>query len=283
LLATDGSSEADVAVRWLGHLPLPPDREVMVVTVIESPPSRWPGTRDVGRQSMTIDVTKARRVADRTASRVLTGRRAVGRVALGDPQDVIVASAVDWKADLVVLGTRNLGWIEAFFRGGVSLGVVRSAPCPVLVCKGRPRDVRTVTVALDGSPHARQALDWLSRLPLAPTTRIGLVGVIDPDHDRSIADDRREQLEAELSQTAGMIGSRGVSVETILTTGVPAARIVEEAERHGADLLVVGARGIGAVTRLILGSTSEAVLRRARCPVLVVPAAVHAVDVGRPA
>jgi nucleotide-binding universal stress UspA family protein len=53
-------------------------------------------------------------------------------------------------------------------------------------------------------------------------------------------------------------------------SGTPADEIVRDAERHASDLVVVGARGLGAFKRLVLGSVSESVLRHAPCPVLVV-------------
>jgi nucleotide-binding universal stress UspA family protein len=52
--------------------------------------------------------------------------------------------------------------------------------------------------------------------------------------------------------------------------GAPAATILKEAEAHDGNLIVVGARGLGALKRTALGSVSESVLRHARCPVLVV-------------
>jgi nucleotide-binding universal stress UspA family protein len=271
LLATDGSIPAGLAVEWLAHLPFPRDREAMVVSVLPPAP-RAHGTPDLDPGLMAMDVRRARQLADETASRLLTGRRSVGRVVRGDAQDQIIAAARDWRADVVVVGARGLGRIKGFFLTSVSLGVVRHAPCPVLVCKGRPRDVRSVTVALDGSSHARRALDALARLSLASTTRVALVGVVEPGQDPWTGHDRREQLQAELNRADRRIAPRVASVETIVTAGDPATSIVREAALRDTDLLVVGARGAGATTRLLLGSVSESVLRRAPCPVLVVRA-----------
>ena len=262
LVGTDGSSDAKAAVEWMACLPLPPDREVMVVTVVE-PPRRFGVLRDGSEDLPTALIAEARRVADDTASRLLRGRKSTGRVVEGDPCDQIVAVAGTWDADLIVLGARGLGAIKELLLGSVSLGVVRQAPCPVLVCKGPPRTVRTVTVALDGSEPARQALGWIARLPLASTLRVQLVGVaIDAEH--------RARLETELAAAARMASARGAGVTVTVATGEPSEHILQEAERTGSDLVVVGARGVGAATRLLLGSVSESVLRRASCPVLVV-------------
>jgi len=226
-------------------------------------------TPDFSQGLMSTDVRQARRPVDDTTSRVLAGRRSIGRVVTSHPQAQILASAREWRADVIVLGTRGLGRIEGFFLASVSLGVVRNAPCPVLVCRGIPRGVRRVTLALDGSDHARHECSWLTRLPLGPTVRIRIVGVVEPER-AAFAQEHRERLEAELNRAARLIGARGITVEPIVATGVPATAILEQAERHDTDLLVVGARGAGAASRLFLGTGSESVIRRARSPVLVV-------------
>jgi nucleotide-binding universal stress UspA family protein len=265
LVATDGSDHANTATEWLRHLPFPPDREVMAITVIASS----------GRDATLSDpaVASARQLADETASRLLTGRTAIGRVVEGNPRDRILAAARDWGADVVVLGARGRGAAVGFLLGSVSVGVVRHAPCPVIVCKGAPRDLRTVTVALDGSEHARRAFGWLAALPLASTLRLRLVGVVESEGEPSRRGHatRRAELQEELNATAETVRSRVADIEVAVRVGAPAARIVEEAERQGSDLVVVGARGAGRSVRLLLGSVSEAVLHRARCPVLIVP------------
>jgi nucleotide-binding universal stress UspA family protein len=283
LLATDGSNDAKVAVEWLRHLPLPPDREMLVITVF-SPPV-LPIEPDMLDELRTALIAEARRLADDTAAELNVGR-ATGRVVEGDPRREIIDAARSWGADLIVLGARGLGAIREFLLGGsVSLSVVRDAPCPVLVCKGSPRDVRTVTVGLDGSEHARAALAWLAALPLPAAVRVRLLGVAESQHYPSSAPGilgatlhtavaavegaRRAALEKELTAAAATLLAR-VRTEVSALTGKPADVIVREAEEDAADLVVVGSRGAGALTRLLLGSVSESVLRHAPCPVLVV-------------
>ena len=284
VLATDGSNDARAAVDWLRALPLPPDREVMVLTV-------------VGRTFVPLDpdlfgpldvalIAEARKLADDTAALLLTGHSTTGRVVQGDPREEIVAAAKDLDAELIVMGARGLGAVKEFFLGSVSLGVARHAPCPVLVCHGMPRAVRTITVGLDGSAHARRALAWMAALSLAPTTRIRLVAVAEPQHYPSSAPallretlrtsvaaveaERRGALQEEIASAVASLGSPLGSIESRVVTGAPGEMIVREAERDGSDLIVVGARGAGTVARLLLGSVSESVLRHAGCPVLVV-------------
>lgn len=73
-----------------------------------------------------------------------------------------------------------------------------------------------------------------------------------------------------LSKLADDIG-RDIPVSTAVKSGTPAAQIVQYAERHGVDLIVLGTHGRTGVTQALLGSVAERVVRFAPCPVLTVP------------
>ena len=60
----------------------------------------------------------------------------------------------------------------------------------------------------------------------------------------------------------------------MVTSGTPVDEILRAARRQQADLIVIGMRGVGRVARMLLGSTTDRVLRRARIPVLAVPTGV---------
>jgi nucleotide-binding universal stress UspA family protein len=285
LVATDGSNDAKAAVGWLKHLPLPADRIVMAITVV-SPPIPVVNLEKAEKIRAAL-IADARRLADDTASELLSSV-ATGRVVEGDAREEILAAAREWRADLIVIGARGLtSRVARFFLGSVSLAVARHAPCPVLVCKSTPRDVHAITVALDGSEHARHALDWLiGTLPAHPGVRLKLLGVTEPQHYptagpgilgttlraavAAVDAERRAALEAELSEAAKTLRAQAPAIETAVVTGKPADAIVRDIERCGTDLVVLGARGASAVTRLVLGSVSEAVLHHAPCPVLIV-------------
>lgn len=283
LLATDGSDDAKRATAWLRRLPIPADREVMVLTVVTPP--LIPGVPEAGGDVRRALVAEARRLADNTAAE-LNAKRATGRVVEGDPREEIVGAAASWGADLVVMGARGLGAIKEFLLGSVSLGVATHAGCPVLICHGEPRDIRSVTVALDGSVHAQRALDWLATWPLPAGVHVRLLGVAEPQHYPStapgilgetlreavaaIGGERRAALQRACETAAQTVRGRFTKLEIDVATGRAAETIVSDAAEHGSDLIVIGARGLSAIKRLLLGSVSESVLRHAACPVLVV-------------
>ncbi|HEU5393571.1 MAG TPA: universal stress protein [Candidatus Methylomirabilis sp.] len=284
LLATDGSTDALTATRWLRHFPVAGDSPVLVLTVavVVEPPVRAETLKHL-RDAILAD---ARRIGDE-AGRLL-GPRGPGaelRVSEGEPRAEIVRAAEEWGAELVVVGARGLGGVRGLLVGSVSLDVARHAPCPVLVVKGQPQGFRRVVVAVDGSPDSLEALRFFTLLPLPGKLRVRLVGVVNRlripplapraarAHLRAVVDqlarERRAEVETALQKAAAGLRDRVGAVELAIPVGRPGEQIVREATEFGADLVVVGARGLGGVKRFLLGSVSEEVLRAARCPVLI--------------
>jgi nucleotide-binding universal stress UspA family protein len=278
LLASDGSEHARAAAEWLAVFPLPLDARALVLAVHERPESALdiPTIRDLERALHE----EARVAAGRDAA-LLRARFSTleTRVVTGDPREAIVRVAAEWDADLVVLGARGLGAVASALLGSVSLAVVRDAPCAVLVVRPGTRPLGSVVVALDGSLGAQRAARFLARLPLPAEVSVRLGGVVEPPRvpaaarrsaaalDAAVARitaARRHALAAAMDRAAACFGGRGVARE--LPIGAPA----EVLEGLDTDLVVLGARGLGTVKRLLLGSVSERVLRHAACPVLIV-------------
>jgi nucleotide-binding universal stress UspA family protein len=68
------------------------------------------------------------------------------------------------------------------------------------------------------------------------------------------------------------LSERGAEIETVEAGGLPTLVILEQAQRLAADYIVMGSHGHGAIYDLLIGGTTHAILKRARCPVVVVPA-----------
>jgi nucleotide-binding universal stress UspA family protein len=285
LLATDGSKDAAGATSFLRELPLLASSKLRVMTAVSFPTFAFepPPVREF-KSSVLED---ARRVVDEArATLAPRGFDIETDVVIGSPRDEIPRIAREWNADLVVLGARGLGRIKRFLLGSVSLAVARHVSCPVLVVKGRPRKLGSVLVGMDGSEDSFQALRFLLSLPLARQTKLRLLSVVEPIRYpasapgavrghllrmlKEIESERRGQLEGVLEKAASELGGSLTRVTRSTPTGDPADVIVAAATAHDADLVVVGARGLGGMTRLLLGSVSEKVLRYARCPVLIV-------------
>jgi nucleotide-binding universal stress UspA family protein len=285
LLATDGSRDAAAAIAFLRELPLPASSKLRIMTAVTFPTFALdsPPIREF-KSSVLEDV---QRVVDEARATLAPGGFDIETdVAIGDPKDEIARTAREWGADLVVVGARGLGRIKRFLLGSVSLAVARHVSCPVLVVKGRARKLESVIVGMDGSEDSFQALRFLLSLPLARQTKLRLLSVVEPIHYptsapgalrghlvrmlKEIESERRSQLENVLEKAAAELEGSITRVTRSTPTGNPADVIVAAAAAHDADLVVVGARGLGGMSRLLLGSVSERVLQYARCPVLIV-------------
>ncbi len=283
LVATDGSEDARAATKWLGTFPVPSSSEVRILTVATYPYA----VPDVALPGTAASVAAAARTA--TEAHVVLSRRwrdPEMTVLEGDPRDVIVRVAEEWSADLIVLGARGLGAIKAFLLGSVSTAVVRHATCPVLVVRGRPHMLRKVVVAIDGSTDALAAARFFASLPLDPDLDVRLFAAVSPPRSPGMPPEplvdtmttgfgdliRRRQGELASVLTSVESDFQGTvrTIERSVVFGHPAEEIWRAASEPGVDLVVVGARGLGPVKRLLLGSVSEAMLHHAPCPVLVV-------------
>ncbi|MGA8664375.1 MAG: universal stress protein [Thermoplasmata archaeon] len=138
-----------------------------------------------------------------------------------------------------------------------------------------------ITVAVDGSEHATEALDVaidlahrytsdLSILAVAPLTPV-YVAPQEPFVATSVSPSDRPRYQAIVEAAVKRAESAGVTAVTgICTDGVVIDEILGHLEDHPTDLLVIGSRGLSAAKRLLLGSVSSAMVNHAPCPVLVV-------------
>lgn len=76
----------------------------------------------------------------------------------------------------------------------------------------------------------------------------------------------------QLQEIAETLKSQGIEVSAHLAHNDEVKAIIEAAERFGAGMIILGSHGHGALYHLLIGSVSEGVVRRAQCPVLIVPA-----------
>ncbi len=116
-----------------------------------------------------MEIADRLRIGDRTVDvRVLEGR----------PATEIVVEAGRFRADLIVVGARGLSTVRRLLIGSVSSEVVDHAPCPVLVA--RRADVQRVMLAIDASPSAAAAADYIAESGLFDEAKILVMSVADP-------------------------------------------------------------------------------------------------------
>lgn len=171
------------------------------------------------------------------------------RIIEGRADQVLLAEAEAAGATLVAVGTHEISRPVGIAIGSVATTVLHSAPCSVLVARRRPEDgpPRTIVAGIDGSPE--------SALAAAVAFRLG---------DRFGAEVR--PVAARGGKSFDLAAVNTVATGVLVDEGAPVDVLVAGAE--GADLLVVGSRGLHGARAL--GSVSERVAHKARCSVLVV-------------
>lgn len=192
------------------------------------------------------------------------------RPGLGRVGDHLLELADGEQVDVVVVGTRQKGGLGRL--SSVSSIVLYDAkqavwcvPAQAALGKSEVPRFRVALVATDLSPFANQAVPYAYTMLGDHAGEVHLVHVRDEDHegvDESTDHGRLEKLIPP--------GRTGVISKTHVIHGDDAARIIgETAERLGADVVVLASRGRGGLTRALLGSTADKVLRTCRRPVLV--------------
>lgn len=139
-----------------------------------------------------------------------------------------------------------------------------------------------VLLAHDGSPGASQAAALAARVAWPDDSILRVVAVVEPvgtplaarwtgsPTPSAVVDEAiTDYLQSVLADVVRSLAQPRRSVDSVLLRGRPANAIVDEADRFGADLVIVGSRGHGPVSSLLLGSVSAEVVDHASCPVLV--------------
>jgi nucleotide-binding universal stress UspA family protein len=251
-----------------------------------------------GHSASTAAVVEEAQLAHRRVMVAQFARAEIGDAAI----DVLVSEGTDAKAEileeaaaqegtLLVIGTHGRSGIEHMLLGSVTEKVLRKAPCPVLVVpphaphleEGTSAIFRRIVCAVDFSASSLRALQLALALAQEGDARLTLVHAIefphalrevvfatDADADRLHAAAEAEYLRR-LRALVPATARTSCTVTSQVGEGKPAREIARTAAAEHADLIVMGVQGRGAVDVMVFGSNTNAVIRSATCPVLVVP------------
>ncbi|HEY3481654.1 MAG TPA: universal stress protein [Streptomyces sp.] len=281
----DGSSSALRAAVWAGAEAVRRGRPLRLVQIYALPPVKAPvafGTHEQVRAGL----------AERAEGWLADARAAV--LAEHPGLDVTTA-AREWSpvtalvqesqhAELVVLGSRGLGGFTGLLVGSTAVAVAAHAHCPIVVVRGRkPHDPPPVSgpvlVGADGSPDSEAALAFACEEARLRGTGLVAVhtwsdvladGMLRP---HPLQEDAAEIATAERAKLAEQVLGwqqkyPDLSIELRVMRGRPVRTLLELGEQ--AQLIVVGCRGRGGFTGMLLGSTSQALIAHSPCPVAVI-------------
>ena len=300
LVGHDGSEGARAAVRDLARAGLPDQGHALVVTIADVVPAQpvltempvppvFPGARMAWEEALEQARTSCAQ-AGQLVSAILP-RWTVETLAIADsPARGLVAAAEQRSPDLVVVGAHDISLTRRIAFGSVSSAVVRNAPCSVRVGRpsARPMDgPPRLLVGIDGSSHSLATVAAVARRPWPPGTAATVMLVEDAALRSAVVatpdpflmgwvreDDEHEQawVRRALDAAADALRAGGVEAVPVVERGDPKHVLVAQAEQLGVDALFVGAKGMRAIERFLVGSVSAAVASRAPCSVEVVRA-----------
>lgn len=306
IVGIDGSSNSFAAVEFVGRL-LSAERDELILLYATLEFAFDDERLDPAIEQRARSVLSST-ILDAAADRLPAAwqQRAEKREVSGAASTRLLEAVDTEQADLLVVGFSGTGGlIQEFMLGSVCRAVVHAAKVPVLVVKserdsGEPAKQSAglisqhinVLVAYDDTQLGERSAAILKKFSWPPGTRGWAMTAVprmfvaelpdwiqlerDPDVEamaQAWESEHQQQLEmarAELDKFRAELPSCFTSEGLIVAEGRPAEAILARVREKAVDLVAVGSRSSGTMQRLLLGSTSEQVLREAPCSVLVV-------------
>ena len=285
VVGVDGSESASAAVAWAARAAAALSLPLHIVTVVHIPAFYYtePYLAESFKEELE-DTAKARLGSARVHAKQtvdepldITTEQHEGKVS----QTLIELSA---HAHMVVLGSRGHGEFTGLLVGSTTSAVAAHGHCPLVVVRGRTMDGQPPTegpivVGIDGSESSKAAVEVAFEQAAARGASLVAVNVwsdvsVQPSLGASPEDALWSSIqtgeEVVLSERLAGYQERypDVTVERVVARDRPVRVLSEFAEK--AQLIVVGSRGRGGFTGMLLGSTSNALLHTADCPVMIV-------------
>jgi len=274
LVPTDGSIESESAFAAILPLVKAYAPEVTVLYVLEDPDASYYPPAQVAKVCRGV----------RTA-----GMNAHLELREGKPADEILRAAKAKKVDLIAMSTHGRGGLSRLVAGSVAESVLRRAVVPLLVTRqgSNSQSWKKIVVALDGSARGDSILPDAFRvaktlgstidlvrvaLPIVTPTGVGEIPMlpIPPDDPMPYLNTVVERAKRE-----------GIEAHAVGLQGRACSQILRHVEESGAGLLCMATHGRTGLTRVIMGSIAEEMLRKAPCPVLLRRSVIWADEPGR--
>ncbi len=283
LVAIDGSKYGRWGLNWVAKLPLVEPPRVTVPHVLDIAALRAPflaqpvmagNERYIQEEIQRMEARSGKTLKEAKQQLVLLKLKGTARKEQGAVAPVILRRAPK-RDGLLVVGSQGLDALDRFMLGSVSTNLIHHATGPVLVVKDEAAPLRRITLATDGSDASAKALAFvLSKFQ--PDGSSGTGGRV-PIHVSVIHvmpfikyPGLKEAGHKLIERSVRKLIKAGFTAEPVCQLGRPAEEIMKVASKHHADLIVMGAKGLCAIARFLLGSVSTRVVQHASCAVLVV-------------
>lgn len=212
-------------------------------------------------------------------------------ISVGHAADEISRIVEEKDMDLVISATRGRSGLKRLILGSVTERLMRTLSCPLLVVPAPDKasvasqdaevNIKSILIGCDFSPDSGVAFEHGLSLAQEFQSELHLAHVIETSiyqelhkTESPVEEELQEEIKAHLIQKLqDMVPDEArnwCNPQTSLLDGLPYEELVIYAEKHDIGMIVLGTRGHGLVKSLLIGSTTDRVVRRAPCPVLSV-------------
>ncbi len=290
LFATDFSQWARRAEDYACALACSWKASLTVLSVAEFPPGLNPDYPVNQQYLADLLKTASSQLVDLKGRAERRGIAVTTRVATGIPSEEVITAARAEDSDLIVVGTRGKTGLAHVLLGSTAERVTRGAPCPVLTVRMEPADnegestlsrpvtLERILVPVDFSDCSLDAFEYAVEVAQQAKASVMLLHVLEPvsygldfdlGHIRT-REDVRASWTKRLEELASSHRHPDVAVDVQLRGGFPSDSIIDSVQTLPCDLIVMGTHGRRGISHALSGSVAEAVLRKARCPVVAV-------------
>ncbi len=214
-------------------------------------------------------------------------------IAIGYPAKEIIQIVEDVNADFVVAATHTRSGIERLLLGSVSRKLMHSLTVPLLIVPGDMsqeqlnRPLESVLIACDFSPDSANAVRWgidfsqafgakLTMATVIENTQLDQLLKLDPQKEHGMADKLQTELHRRLQDIVPEKDRETVKPETVVLAGQTHEEINKYAILNHIDMIVMGVHGRGLIENLLVGSTTDRLVRLGKFPVVAVRAGIPA-------
>ncbi len=267
LLAVDGSGRSREMMNILLALPNFQSSQINILHVIPN---------STTSESITEYRLAGEKIIDREIKnlRLASGNTTVSLLKEGEPKDVVSKVAEELKADLLIMGSRGMGRLQAILANSVSQYVFQLSDVPMLLIKDDVyiKTIRSVMVSVDGSAASKESLDLAIKLVSgAKDVEIFLTRVV------KRKDDANATTDPVLAEASAKLKRLNIPSRSFIGAGDVGKELVRLADESNASLLLVGsadrrpsiARNLPDLDRLLGASVSDYVRVNATVPVLL--------------
>ena len=206
--------------------------------------------------------------------RLASGNTTISMLKEGEPKDIVCKVAEDLKPDLMIMGSRGMGRLQAILANSVSQYVFQLSDAPMLLVKDDVyiKTIRSVMVSIDGSASSNNCLDLAIKLVSgAKDVEILLARVVKRKEDANVSTD------PVLVEASAKLKRMNIPSRSFISSGDVGRELCKLADQANASLLMVGspdrrpsiARSLPDLDRLLGSSVSDYVRVNATVPVLL--------------